>query len=167
MSERFRSCVAHPEYEVSDLGRVRRIGPSRGARVGRVLALHRRPDGRVCVRLHSRDRARTHLVHRLVLEAFAGPCPPGHECNHINGDPSDNRLVNLEWVTHDKNVSHAYAHGLKLPCGPRGERHPSAKLSDEDRLAVLSSPQSHAELARKYGVTRQAIYQIRKGTRSA
>jgi HNH endonuclease/NUMOD4 motif len=30
-------------------------------------------------------------VHRLVLEAFVGPCPPGQECRHLNGNPSDNR----------------------------------------------------------------------------
>ena len=43
-------------------------------------------------------------VHRLVLEAFVGQCPEGFECNHKNRDRSDNRLENLEWVTHIENL---------------------------------------------------------------
>jgi hypothetical protein len=38
-------------------------------------------------------------VHRLVLEAFVGPRPPGKQCRHINGDSLDNRLENLAWGT--------------------------------------------------------------------
>lgn len=37
-------------------------------------------------------------VHRLVLLAFVGPCPPGCEADHVNRDRSDNRLVNLRWL---------------------------------------------------------------------
>lgn len=39
------------------------------------------------------------LVHRLVLRAFVGACPPGQVCRHLNGDKKDNRLSNLAWGT--------------------------------------------------------------------
>lgn len=42
-------------------------------------------------------------VHRLVLEAFVGPCPDGMECDHKNRDGLDNRADNLAWVAHSEN----------------------------------------------------------------
>lgn len=46
-------------------------------------------------------------VHRLVWEAFNGPIPGRLEINHKNLNRSDNRLENLELVTHQQNVQHA------------------------------------------------------------
>jgi hypothetical protein len=47
---------------------------------------------------------RTTLVHRLVWETFMGEIPEGYEIDHINADPSDNRLNNLRLVTHTQNI---------------------------------------------------------------
>lgn len=51
-------------------------------------------------------------VHRLVLEAFRPDRPDADldkwECNHKDGDKTNNHLDNLEWVTHAQNVSHSY-----------------------------------------------------------
>lgn len=52
------------------------------------------------------------LIHVLVTVAFLGDCPNGKEVNHKNGDKSDNRLTNLEYVTHSENMKHAFASGL-------------------------------------------------------
>lgn len=65
------------------------------------------PAGHLQVRVHGKTR----LVHRLVLEAFVGPCPPGHECCHRDGDPSNNCLDNLYWGTRSDNVRDAIQHG--------------------------------------------------------
>lgn len=52
-------------------------------------------------RAHLKFSARKHgtmknyYVHRAVLEAFVGPCPPNHEACHIDGNPGNNRLENL------------------------------------------------------------------------
>lgn len=44
-------------------------------------------------------------VHRLVLLAFAGPCPEGMEACHANDERRDNRLGNLRWDTKRANCA--------------------------------------------------------------
>ena len=46
-------------------------------------------------------------VHRCIWEAFNGPIPGRLEVNHKNLDRADNRLENLELVTHQQNIQHA------------------------------------------------------------
>lgn len=46
---------------------------------------------------------RYRAVHRLVLEAFSGPCPEGLEACHNDGNKLNNRLDNLRWDTHRSN----------------------------------------------------------------
>ena len=46
-------------------------------------------------------------VHELVMRAFVGPRPEGNDIDHINSDTTDNRLCNLQYLTHDENVQKA------------------------------------------------------------
>lgn len=49
-------------------------------------------------------RGNKRYLHRLVLEAFIGPCPKGLEGLHEDDDPANNRLVNLRWGTRSDNM---------------------------------------------------------------
>lgn len=97
-------------YQVSDLGRVRSLdtiktdslGRPRPGR-GRSLSADTKPNGYVYVNLKDKPRKRRRYVHQLVLEAFVGPRPEGHEACHVNGERGDNRLTNLRWDTISEN----------------------------------------------------------------
>jgi hypothetical protein len=94
-----------PGYCVSNTGRVR--GP-RGD-----LSTPATKRGYSTCSLRAGGKKITTTVQRLVLEAFVGPPPtPAHEANHKNGKKQDNRPINLEWVTRQENVDHAWATGL-------------------------------------------------------
>jgi len=43
-------------------------------------------------------------MHRLILWAFVGECPYMQEACHKDDNPSNNRLLNLEWNTHMHNM---------------------------------------------------------------
>lgn len=90
-------------YEVSDRGNVISL------RSGELLTPQTGSKGHQYVRLSTPKADK--LVHRLVLEAFVGPCPNGHECCHGDGDPSNNSLSNLRWDTSSANHYDMVRHG--------------------------------------------------------
>lgn len=59
------------------------------------------------VDLYKDGRRCPNLVHRLVADAFLPPPGPGQdEVNHIDVDPTNNRVENLEWCTRAENEAH-------------------------------------------------------------
>lgn len=120
-------------YEISDLGNTLSVGRYIAAKRGsqrwqapRILSPGRLPTGHLTVRLFENGSGRSYSVHRLVLLAFIGEPPPGHEACHNNGDPSDNRLSNLRWDNRSANVidqvRHGTHHKAKLTHCPRNHR---------------------------------------------
>lgn len=107
-------------YEVSDQGRVRtKLGKTtytkrHGVRKWKQRYLkNKTPKGReVRVSLWKDGKEKTWLVHRLVALAFI-PKVDGKEClNHIDGNPKNNKIENLEWCNHTENNNHAFDNGL-------------------------------------------------------
>ena len=104
---------------------------------GRMTAIWRplkgcpQKKGHLRVSLFRDGKQHGRLVHQLVLIAFVGPCPPGMECLHGDGDPTNNRLSNLKWGTHAENHADSVRHGTsRLMRGNGiGEDHPGAKLT--------------------------------------
>jgi len=99
-------------------------------------------------------------VHRLVAFAFLFP-PRGPEVNHKDGDPSNNHVLNLEWVTHRQNELHA-RRVLKRRVG---ENHYKAKVTEaqvREIRELIKSGKSKTEIANVFGITASAVYSICK-----
>ena len=111
--ERWRVLPSNRNYLVSDHGRVMRITPGKGTEPGRVLKPGKTKDGYLKVELFNNGRPCSRYVHRLVVEAFIGAIPAGLEVNHISGEKANNRLENVEVVTHALNTKHAWDTGLR------------------------------------------------------
>ncbi len=105
-------------------------------------------------------RGKSKATHRLVAEAFHGPCPQGKEVEHVNGDRFDNRAENLRYVTHVQNEASKRRHGTD----PSGERNGNAKLNEQQVREIRRRPARYGavkRLAEEFGVTGQMIYLIR------
>lgn len=86
------------EVYVSNLGRVK------NTKTNKIVKGTTRTDGYHQTRLQVYNNGKSILTHRLVWLAFVGEIEEGMVINHINGDKSDNRLENLEKVSHQENM---------------------------------------------------------------
>lgn len=150
-------------YEVSNIGQVRQNFAGRKMRKGYVLKQSQTKAGYRRVTLYY-PKKKSVFVHALVLEAFVSPRPPGMVTNHKNGDKSDNRVENLEWVTQQQNVHHAIQKGNFF--SPKGEQCGSSKLTAVQVLEIRSlfatENFTKVALARRFSVTDVLIGKIVK-----
>jgi hypothetical protein len=145
-------------YQVSSMGRVRRVnGIAPG--VHRILKQGYTMQGRKQATLCIDGYVRKFQVHALVCTAWHGPCPPGLECRHLDGNHLNNVPGNLCWGTHTQNMQDKTQHGTQLI----GEAVPNAKLTESDVLAIRKSLKPDRELGKHYGVSGPCISNIRNG----
>jgi hypothetical protein len=143
-------------YEVSSKGRVR------GMSNGQILSPQRDSRGYLVVCLSRNGVHRRFRVHRLVALAFLGLPPKGCEVNHKNGVRDDNRVENLEWASHSKNLRHAFRLGLCIVHSLKGEEHPASKLTSAQvgEIRRLRGQVSERKLASYFGVSPSLISAI-------
>ena len=171
-------------YEVSNKGRVRSLDRTKVRRQGSVIC-EVPQKGRV-LRQMSVGTKRNYLkvtltqrktvdeprkqkafyVHRLVAEAYI-PNPEGKtDVNHIDGNPHNNNVANLEWNTRKENVNHALKIGLSKMYG---SNHPLSKLTEEDVREIRKmyskgeKGKGYIAIAKIYGVSQKTIEKIVKG----
>lgn len=105
---------------------------------------------------------KSYSIARLVAETFI-PNPENKPCvNHIDNNPQNNSVENLEWVTYSENTQHALKQGRQIIPDNRGEKQGGSKLKEHQVIAILQNMEflSKKQLAEKYGVKYDTIRAI-------
>lgn len=151
-------------YEVSTLGRIRRLTSKTCAKAGTLIKPSPGTRGYLRVSLCCDGRQWDVMVAILVCTIFHGPRPTRrHHAAHRNGIKTDNRASNLAWLTPKQNEADKVVHGVAIV----GEKHPLAKLRTEDVLEIKrllsSGVWRHHLIADAFGVSVGKIHQIACG----
>ena len=149
MYEIWKPIIGYEEiYEISNIGRIRRICSKQGSAKGKILktSYNDNRNDYYSVDLRKDGVAKTCSVHRLVAQTFIPNPENKPEVNHINGMKCDNRVENLEWVTSSENRVHAWRTGLQVVTDNYGK-----PPSEETRRKLSESHKGkhHSEETRK------------------
>jgi hypothetical protein len=137
-----RSVEGFPNYAVCEDGRVWSIPRTKGSgtgyhKPGCFLKPVLKKTGYLQLTLRNGTKTKTFRLHQLVAQAFI-PNPDNLPViNHKNGIKTDNRVENLEWVTHQENCTHAQTIGLRPIGTPYRRKRDRWKEMKYDRRVIV------------------------------
>lgn len=146
-------------YQVSNLGRVKSLKHLKEY----FLTYRIEGKGYASVALFKGtvSSRKSYKVHRLVADAFIPNPENKPQINHKDGNKLNNSVENLEWVTNQENIVHAYNNGLIHPNPLKGEEAPQHKLTWEEveyiRKRYAGGDTSTHKLAEEFNVTPSCI----------
>lgn len=162
--EIFKSITDYPNYEISNLGRLKSLEriSLRGFKLKEKLikgGIDTR--GYQMIHLVNNGVRKTLLVHRLVAKEFIPNPENKYDINHIDGIKTNNFDYNLEWCTTQENIIHAYANGL---CSDKtGETNGRSLLTEKEVLEIRQIKNKRiSEIAKNYNVSWSCISSIIK-----
>lgn len=155
-----------PGYELYSDGRIySRIS-------NRFLKPLKVPNGYTHVVLTKRGVKKRFSIHRLILTGFLGQPASGMVANHKNGNKTDNRLENLEWVTQSENVKSAYISGQRIinkahrdRCAKLGRSRAKTTKNQRAEIKRLFTGQRGdiSRISREMGLSRYIVSYVIKG----
>lgn len=140
-------------YQVSNMGRVKSFLQRSSGKI-RLLKLHNR--GYNSVSLKKAGKPKWFFVHRLVATAFIPNPEHKREVNHINGNKTDNRVCNLEWVSSSENKRKGFDTGL---LSNRNRRKLTYEQAEEIRKKYARGVTKYM-LTKEYGLCNRSITDI-------
>jgi len=129
---------------------------------GRILKSRRHPWGYHWFEFSVAGVRHCDFGHRLVMEAFVGPCPEGYYVLHGDNTPSNNRLANLRYGTPTENCEDKLMHGTQ----PAGELISWHKLKEKDVVAIRcrrANDESLASIGKDYNLPDVYVWHICAG----
>ena len=166
MIEEWRIVVGHKNYEVSNLGKIRRSVGGQGSRKGCLIGCTKSKYGHSTVHLYDGRGNRFHVfIHRAVAEAFIGLAPTEkHEIAHNDCNATNNVVTNLRWATRKENIADSVRlNRIKLPM-LKGEDVGTSVLKEAEVLKIrelyLKKEKSQSGLAFMFNVSRGCITEI-------
>jgi hypothetical protein len=99
--EEWKSIENYPLYEVSNYGFVR------NKRTQKISLGWDRGLGYKKAKLYNGKNYKSFYIHRLVAIAFLEKIDGKNDVNHIDFNPSNNKVENLEWCSHSENIKHS------------------------------------------------------------
>jgi NUMOD4 motif-containing protein/HNH endonuclease len=156
-------------YEVSSIGRVRSVeregkhySGSKSLWKSKMLKFNiNRGYKHVLLYRSEFDKQRTG-VHRLVAAAFIPNPDNKPTVNHINCNPGDNRVENLEWATYKEQQDHAAKSGHRYMT--LGEMSNFSKLTESDVIEIRrlfdNGIMTRIEIANKFSMAKSNVQYI-------
>lgn len=121
------------KYEVSNLGRIKSL-KRKGRREEQILESYLDLKGYPMIQVCKNGKKHPTKIHRLVAEAFIVNFNNKPQVNHIDGNKSNNIVINLEWCSCSENIIHAFKMGLYK--SRKGEQSGHHKLSEKEAKEI-------------------------------
>lgn len=160
--EGFREIPGYPRYAINQSGTILSIcvgGYEDKTRLwsdAKKINADTDKDGYPRVSLIHNGRRLTAKVHKLVLLTFVGQCPNGMQCRHLDGNKTNNHVLNLAWGTRAENANDKMLHGTTT----KGEKSNTAKLTADDVIEIrkrFANGETQTAIAKDFSVTQSSI----------
>lgn len=102
MEEIWKEIEGYPNYQVSNMGRVKRLSTGYYRRTEKILKPQLQNNGYLHIILSQKDKTKCILVHRLVAQAFM---PNPNNLPQVN-HKDENKQNNMVWVNYDGSIDY-------------------------------------------------------------
>ena len=105
MTEIWKTIKDYPNYQISNLGRVKSLGNNK-TRKEKILKSYKNNKGYLKVDLYKEGVIKKYYIHRLVASAFLDNPNNLPQVNHKDEDKTNNCVDNLEFCTSQYNINY-------------------------------------------------------------